>query len=209
LNSLGVLGSNLVLAHCVWVTPEERALLADTGTRVAHCPSANLKLASGFAPIPEMLEQDIIVGLGADGAPCNNNLDMFQEMRLAALMHKPSYGPRSMPAATVLEMATLGGARALGLEDQIGSLEIGKRADLIIISRDGLHVSPQMQVDLVSAVVYAHKAADVETVVIDGQVVLRDRQFTTLDESEIHRSAERSIEQVLGRVSFPMDRWVK
>lgn len=203
LDSLGVLGPNLVLAHCVWVTPEEQALLASTGTRVAHCPSANLKLASGFAPIPDMLEQGITVGLGADGAPCNNNLDMFQEMRLAALMHKPAYGPCSMSAATVLEMATLGGARALGLEDQIGSLEVGKRADFTIISRHGLHANPQT--DPVSAIVYAHKATDVETVVIDGQVVLHDRQFTTLDEVQVRRAAERSIERVLGRAPLPVD----
>jgi 5-methylthioadenosine/S-adenosylhomocysteine deaminase len=202
LHSLGILGPNLVLAHCVWVTPQDQETLASTGTRVAHCPSANLKLASGFAPIPEMLERGLTVGLGADGAPCNNNLDMFQEMRLAALMHKPTYGPRAMPASTVLEMATLGGARALGLEDQIGSLEVGKRADIIVISGDGLHLSPQTSGDPVSALVYSHRATDVETVIIDGCVVFQDRRFTTLDEREIRQAAERSIEQLLDRVRF-------
>jgi cytosine/adenosine deaminase-related metal-dependent hydrolase len=202
LASLGVLGPNVVLAHCVWVTPEEREILARSNTRVAHCPSANLKLASGYAPIPQMLEQGIAVGLGADGAPCNNNLDMFREMRLAALIHKPQHGPRSMSAPTVLEMATLGGARALGLDDQIGSLEVDKRADLVVLSREGVHTVPRRHADPISALVYAHQAADVETVVIDGDVVLRDGCLTTMDESEISGAAEASLERVLSRANL-------
>jgi cytosine/adenosine deaminase-related metal-dependent hydrolase len=202
LDSLGVLGPNLVLAHCVWVTPKEREMLAASNTRVAHCPSANLKLASGFAPVPQMLAQGITVGLGADGAPCNNTMDMFREMRHAALIHKPRHGPRSMSAPTVLEMATLGGARALGLEDQIGSLEVGKRADLTVLSRDGTHVAPRRHADPVSAVVYAHGAADVETVVIDGDVVLRDGILTTMDEAQITRAAEASLGRVLSRAKL-------
>jgi cytosine/adenosine deaminase-related metal-dependent hydrolase len=174
-------------------------MLAASNTRVAHCPSANLKLASGYAPIPQMLAQGITVGLGADGAPCNNNMDMFREMRHAALIHKPRHGPRSMSAPTVLEMATLGGARALGLEAEIGSLEVGKKADLIVLSRDGLHAVPRLHTDPLSAVVYSHQAGDVETVVIDGDVVLREGRLTTMDEREIRRAAEASLERVLSR----------
>src|SRR5581483_5879408 len=161
LNRLGATGSHLVLAHCVWASPAEIEILAKTNTRVAHCPSANMKLASGFAPVPELLEHGVKVGLGADGAPCNNNLDMFTEMRLAALIHKPRCGPRSMNAQQVLELATIGGARVLGLENEIGSLEVGKRADVIVLKRNGLHAQPQQAVDPVTQVVYEMKAADV------------------------------------------------
>ncbi|HEY2745437.1 MAG TPA: amidohydrolase family protein, partial [Polyangia bacterium] len=122
LESLGLGGPRATLAHCVHATDDERRRLAAAGTHVAHCPSSNLKLGSGFAPIPEMLAQGISVALGADGAPCNNNLDPFVELRLAALIHKPRAGTTAMPAATVLELATRGGAAALGLADQIGSL---------------------------------------------------------------------------------------
>ncbi|NIV33982.1 MAG: amidohydrolase family protein, partial [Anaerolineae bacterium] len=122
LRSMGALRSNLVLAHGVWLTAEERELIAAAGSTVAHCPSANMKLASGFAQVPEMLEAGINVGLGADGAPCNNNLDAFTEMRLAALIHKPRRGPRAMDAVQVLEMMTINGARALAREHEIGSL---------------------------------------------------------------------------------------
>ena len=121
------------IAHCVHLTDDERALLAARGAHVCHCPSSNLKLASGIAPLPELIAAGVSVALGADGAPCNNNLDGFVELRLAALLHKPRAGPRALPAPEVVRMATLGGARALGLADQIGSLEVGKRADVIAV----------------------------------------------------------------------------
>lgn len=202
LHGLGVTGPNLVLAHCIWLDDEELDLLARTGTKVAHCPSANMKLASGFARVPEMLERGVQVGLGADGAPCNNNLDMFHEMRLASLIHKPRYGARSMPASRVLEMATLGGARALGLDKQIGSIEVGKLADLILLQRTGLHNQPNVGSDPVSQVVYQHQAADVDTVVVNGEVLLRQGSFLNLDVDEVRERAARSAARVAQRAGI-------
>src|SRR5262245_40611162 len=141
-NRYGLLHDRLCVAHCVWTNNREKGLLRESQARVLHCPSSNLKLGSGIAPIWKMHRAGISVSLGADGAACNNNLDMFQEMRLAALLQKALHGPEAMPAATVLEMATLGGARALGLEKEIGSLEIGKRADVILVNLRNLHSTP-------------------------------------------------------------------
>ncbi len=202
LHGLGATGPRLVAAHCIWVTETEISILAESGTRVAHCPSCNTKLASGLAPVPEFLERGVVVGLGADGAPCNNNLDMFQEMRLASLIHKPRSGPRSMPAMSVLEMATLGGARALGLEDELGSLEPGKRADVIVIRRDGLHAQPQAGIDPIAQIVYEHRASDVDSVIIDGRVLVRGGEFTELDPMEICARANDSAKRVLSRAEL-------
>lgn len=199
LNAMGALGPDLVLAHCIWLTDEERSLIAETGTHVAHCPSANLKLASGFARIPEMIEAGVSVALGADGAPCNNNLDAFTEMRLAALIHKPRRGPKAMPAATVLEMATLNGARAMGLESQIGSLEVGKQADLTLIRRREIHAWPQVGTDPHAEVVYAHHRGDVDAVLIGGEVVFEHGRLTRVDEEEILRDARRELARLLER----------
>jgi cytosine/adenosine deaminase-related metal-dependent hydrolase len=125
LDQLGMTGKNLVLAHCVWLKPNEKEILRKSGTHVVHCPSSNLKLASGFAHVPDLRARGINVALGADGAPCNNNLNMFTEMRLAALLHKPAHGPKSMRAQEVLDMATRDGAKALSWFDQVGSIEVG------------------------------------------------------------------------------------
>jgi 5-methylthioadenosine/S-adenosylhomocysteine deaminase len=188
LHEVGLANQRTVLAHCIWVNEAELNILQTTGTHVAHCPSSNLKLASGIAPVTEMLERGISVSLGADGAPCNNRLDMFTEMRTAALLQKVQRGPRALPALMALQMATLGGARALGLQDQIGSLEVGKRADLQLLNLNQLHTTPQP--DLVSTIVYAAEARDVETVIIDGRVVLREGTLTTLDESAVLAQAQ-------------------
>ncbi|MCG8420351.1 MAG: 5'-deoxyadenosine deaminase [Proteobacteria bacterium] len=191
LHSVGLTGDDVCLAHCVWLSEGERRILAETGTHVLHCPSSNFKLASGVAEIPELIEAGISVSLGADGAPCNNNLDGFLELRLAALLHKPRCGPRAMHAALVLRMATLDGARALGLADQIGSLEVGKRADVIVVNMHTPHVVPT--VDPFSAAVYAVRAADVRHVAVDGQVAVRDRHLLTLDiEAVMADARERS-----------------
>jgi 5-methylthioadenosine/S-adenosylhomocysteine deaminase len=183
LDSLGVSGKHVLLAHCVHLSEEELGLLSSTGTHVSHCPSSNMKLGSGIAPVAEMLERGVSVSLGADGAPCNNRMDMFTEMRSAALLQKVSRGAASLPAARVLRMATHGGARALGLGDEIGSVEAGKRADLTLIDLERLHTTPRP--DVVSTIVYAAEATDVRTVLIDGHIVLRDGALTTLDEREV------------------------
>jgi 5-methylthioadenosine/S-adenosylhomocysteine deaminase len=198
LDSWGALGPSLVMAHCVWPDEGELDLMQEKRPHVCHCPSANLKLASGIAPIPEYLKRGINVALGSDGAACNNNLDAFQEMRLAALIQKPLHGPTAMPAATVLELATLGGARALGLETEIGSLEVGKKADLLIMRPTRAHNSPSG--DYASSIVYASSAADVRTVLVDGAVVVRDGALVHGDEQDIVADSERQKELILDRL---------
>jgi 5-methylthioadenosine/S-adenosylhomocysteine deaminase len=183
LDSIGLTGHRTVLAHCVWATDEEIALLAATRTSVSHCPSSNLKLGSGIARVSEMLQAGVKLSLGADGAPCNNRLDMLTEMRSAALLQKVRYGPEALPARQALRMATIDGAHALGLEKEIGSLEEGKRADVIIINLDKLHLTPQP--DLVSTIVYSAERSDVESLMIDGKLIMKNRQLLTLPEDEI------------------------
>ncbi len=180
LDSVGISGPGAALAHCVWVDRQR--------TNVVHCPSSNLKLGSGIAPIPEMLAAGCHVGIGADGAPCNNRLDAFAEMRLAALIQKPRLGPDALPAAQVLELATLGGARALGLGAEIGSIEVGKCADLIVLDLEGPHAQPE-DADLISRIVYSACTADVRHVIVDGRIVVRDGTLKTADVGEIRRRA--------------------
>ena len=134
MEKVGLTGPKLILAHCIWLDEAEKEILIQSKTRISHCPSSNLKLASGIAPIPEMMKRGAEISLGADGAPCNNNLDGFREMRHAALIQKPLHGPTVMPAQRVFELATLGGARAIGHEQDLGSLEVGKKADLAVVS---------------------------------------------------------------------------
>jgi 5-methylthioadenosine/S-adenosylhomocysteine deaminase len=191
LDSVGVAGQRAALAHCVWVDQEAIGQLARAGTNVVHCPSSNLKLGSGIAPIPEMLAAGCRVAIGADGAPCNNRLDGFTEVRLAALIQKPRLGPEALPADRALELATLGGARALGLETEIGSLEPGKRADLVALDLSGPHVQPE-EAGLVSRIVYSARASDVRHVLVEGTVVVRDGRLTTADEGEIRARANRA-----------------
>jgi 5-methylthioadenosine/S-adenosylhomocysteine deaminase len=199
LKELGLLGPNLVLAHCIWLDEDEMEMLRDSETKVVHCPSSNLKLASGFAKIPEMMDMGVFVSLGADGAPCNNNLDAFMEMRLAALIHKPRLGSTAMPATKVLEMATKGGAEAMGMKDEIGSIEPGKRADIIILDIDHAHAAPTENVNLISRIVYEAKAADVETTIVDGRILMHERKLTSIDEEEVIREANKALERVLRR----------
>jgi 5-methylthioadenosine/S-adenosylhomocysteine deaminase len=190
LSSLGLAAPHVALAHCVHLSADELDILARTGTHVLHCPSSNLKLGSGIAPILELLARGVSVSLGADGAPCNNRLDMFTEMRTAALLQKVTHGADALPARRVLRMATIDGARALGLERETGSLEPGKRADCIVVALDQLHLTPRP--DIVSAVVYAAQAADVRSVIIDGRIVMRERELLTMSEREV---IDEAIEQ--------------
>jgi cytosine/adenosine deaminase-related metal-dependent hydrolase len=198
LHDVGMTGHDVGLAHCVWLSEAERALLQSSGTHVLHCPSSNLKLASGIAQIPELIEQGIAVSLGADGAPCNNNLDGFLEMRLAALIHKPRAGARAMRAAQVVKTATLDGARALGLDHLIGSIEANKRADIIVVNAAGAHVQPTD--NPYSALVYACRSTDVRHVIVDGTVLIRDHELLTLDASAATRDAHERAASVFGRM---------
>lgn len=198
LHSLGLSGPHVVLAHCVHLDETEFGILSNTHTNVAHCPSSNLKLGSGIAEITQMLERGISVSLGADGAACNNRLDMFTEMRSMALLQKALHGPVAVPAKQALRMATRGGAKALGLEKQIGSLEIGKRADVIVVNLASLHSTPHAK-DLVSALVYSAQTTDVQSVVINGELVMRDRELLTLDENAVIAGAMRESAELIQR----------
>jgi 5-methylthioadenosine/S-adenosylhomocysteine deaminase len=196
LAQLGVLARGVVFNHGVWLTEEDLAIIKDRGVSVTHNPESNMKLASGTAPVVRMLALGIPVGLGTDGAASNNDLDMFEAMRFAALLHKlNSMNPTTLPAETVVEMATLGGARALGLQDEIGSLEPGKRADLIVIETDRAHAVPLYNV--YSHLVYALKAADVTTSIINGRLVMSDGKVLTLDESSTKQKAREYRQRIL------------
>ncbi|MDA8442855.1 MAG: 5'-deoxyadenosine deaminase, partial [Peptococcaceae bacterium] len=173
LEHLGLLGPRTILAHCIWLDDQEKELLVRTQTRIAHCPSSNLKLASGIAAIPQLLAMGAQVSLAADGAPCNNNLDAFIEMRHAALIQKPLHGPTVMPARQVFELATLGGAKAIGREHDLGSLEPGKKADLAVVSLQGLHTWPHEYTDVYAQLVYQAHASDVRLTMVDGQIVMQ------------------------------------
>jgi len=184
LDSLGFLGAGVVGAHAVWVTEPEIALLKSRGVGLSHTPESNMKLASGTAPVPAYLRADVALGLGTDGAASNNDLDMFEAMRTASLLHKlQTKDPRAVSARAALEMATIRGARALGMERQIGSLEVGKRADLIAVSVVGARQTPMY--DPLSHLVYVAHGDDVRTSVVHGKVLMRNRRVATLNEARV------------------------
>ncbi|MGW0570634.1 MULTISPECIES: amidohydrolase [Streptomyces] len=180
LDSLGLLGPDLLLAHTVDLTGAEIAALARTGTSVAHCPVSNLKLGCGIAPVPRMLSAGVTVGLGTDGAVSSNSLDVLRSLGLAALVHKADGDPTAVGAEQAVRMATIEGARALGLGDHLGSLVAGKRADLIVLDLGGPHLAPRH--DPWSTLAYAARAEDVRDTLVDGRVLMRGRTLTTLDE---------------------------
>jgi 5-methylthioadenosine/S-adenosylhomocysteine deaminase len=184
LENLGLLDSRVVADHCVMLTDEEIKLLAQREVKIAHCPESNMKLASGIAPVQQMITAGLSVGLGTDGSASNNNVDMFGEMNSAAKLHKVNtLDPTALPAETVLEMATIGGARVLGAANEIGSLEPGKKADLIVLDMNQPHLTPLYNIP--SHMVYAARGADVIHSVINGKVVMQNRKLKTLDEKAI------------------------
>lgn len=202
LRDLGFLRRGVVGAHGVWLTPADRAILKQADVGVAHCPQSNMKISSGTAPVADMLKEGLRLGLGTDGAASNNDLDMFEEMLTAALLSKHVTGdPTTAPATAVLEMATLGGARALGMEDRIGSLEKGKRADLVVVGLDQPRLQPVY--DPVSHLVYAAKGADVRQVVVEGRVLLDGGRVTSLDEAAVLKEAARLRDQVRRSLATP------
>ncbi|MGF7036245.1 cytosine/adenosine deaminase-related metal-dependent hydrolase [Paenibacillus mucilaginosus] len=204
LDHLGLANERLILAHCIWLDEEEKRIIRERGVHVSHCPGSNLKLASGIAETPEMLMLDISVSLGADGAPCNNNLDMFNEMRLAALIQKPVHGPTAMNARSVFRMATIGGARAVGMEKEIGSIEVGKKADLALLNLNAFHTFPSYDVDPISRIVYSATRADVETTIINGRIVMEKGIMRTIDPLTVLAEADRSIQRLLKRAALPV-----
>ena len=191
-------GPGSLFAHMVWLTDSDVVKVAKTKANVAHCPSSNLKLASGIPKIPELLEAGANVGLGCDGAPCNNSYDMIREMKLAAVIQKGRLlDPLTMPATTVLEMATVRGARAMGMGSEIGSIEAGKKADLVLIDLKKPHLTPFR--DVVSNIVYSAMGSDVDTVMVDGKLLLRHGKVLTLDEERIVGEAQRRQDELISR----------
>lgn len=198
LHEVGLTGNRSVFAHCIHLDDYEMELMHMTGTHVSHCPSSNLKLASGIARVSELMERGISVSLGADGAPCNNRLDMFTEMRTAALLQKALKGSTTLPAWRALRMATIDGANALGLAHLIGSIEPGKKADMQLLNLDHLHTSPHP--NLISAVVYAVDRSNVETVIVNGRTLMRDGRLETFDESQIIEEGKAEAGRLFERI---------
>ena len=196
LDSLGLLGPRMVGAHGIHVSDADIALLAESGAGLAHNMVANIKAAKGVAPVPAMLAAGVRVGLGTDGPMSGNTLDVIGQLGCVAKLHKLTSGDRTaMPARTVVEMATLGGARALGMEDRIGSLEVGKRADIVLVDATGAHMTPLY--DPYAALVYAANAADVRTVVVDGRIIVEDRRALTVDADAIKLAVTERRDRIL------------
>lgn len=203
LHKLGMTGESLILAHCIWLDDEEMKILADTGTKIAHCPNSNLKLASGIAKIPELIELGANVSIAIDGAPCNNNLDIFREMRSAALIQKARLlSPTTMPAEKVFELATINGAKAMGMENELGSLEAGKKADIVIIDLNDISNAPHEGSNIISQLVYSASGHNVETTIIDGKIVMKDRKLLTLNERSIMNDANRLIKEQMNKFTI-------
>ena len=201
-NSIGVLDDHTVLAHCIHLNDSEVNTMKERNSRVSHCPSSNLKLGSGIANIPKFMKEGISVSLGADGAPCNNNLSVFNEMRLSALIQKPLHGPTAMDAKTVFKLATIEGAKALHLENEIGSIEIGKKADIVILD---LNNSNQCLIDddenIYSNIVYSASRENVKAVFIQGDEVVRNGKSIIYDGDEIVSNGLSELKKLLKRVN--------
>ncbi|MEE9594556.1 MAG: amidohydrolase, partial [Candidatus Hydrothermarchaeales archaeon] len=198
LDKIGFLGENVVAAHSTWASKKEINIMKKRDVKVAHNPIANMKLASGIARVPEYVEAGITVSLGTDGPASNNNLDMFEDMKMCALIHKVNKGdPSVVPAGQVLEFATINGAKALGLENEIGSLEVGKKADMILVDLDAPNLTPLT--NPVSHLVYAARGCDVSTVLVDGKIIMEDRQLRTLEPGEVLIFAMEQVKDLLGK----------
>jgi len=201
LNNIGFLYENLVAGHCVWLNAEDIKLLKENNVKISHNPSSNLKLGSGIFNYQDLAKSEITIALGTDGASSNNNLSMIEELRLASLLHKGvNTNPEILPASEAIKMATINGAKALGLENEIGSLEIGKKADLVILNTKMSNVWPPH--DPYSLIAYCANDSNVKTTIINGQIVLKDRQLMTIDSGEVLSSAKESLVQIMNRANL-------
>lgn len=195
LEEIGLFERDVLAAHCVHLTEDDMNILKKYNVGVAHNPESNMKLASGIAPVPEMLEKGITVALGTDGASSNNNLDMLQEMRSAAFLHKVNKMDTTIiPAYTALEMATLNGAKALKMNEEIGQIKVGMKADMILINNNSAHMTPQY--DAVANIVYSAQASDVDTVIINGNIIMENRVLNNIDEDEIIKECRRIVKEL-------------
>ncbi|WP_394839605.1 amidohydrolase [Pendulispora rubella] len=205
--SVGLLGKKSVMVHMVWLDDDDMALLAKTGTHVSYNPSSNAKLASGICDVPRLLARGVNVSLGCDGAPANNAYDLIREMKFGALIQKAvTRDPKVLSAETMLEMATIRGARALGLEHEIGSIEVGKKADFAVVDLDRPHTAPAF--NPVSALVYAATGGDVDTVVVDGRILVAGGKLLSMNEGEVIEEAKKHAADVYRRANIPAGpRW--
>jgi len=202
LDSLGFFGPGVLAAHGIYVSDPEMTLLKAKGVGVSHNPESNMKLASGTAPVTAYLRAGVALGLGTDGAASNNDLDMFEAMRMASFLQKlQTNDPRAVSAQTAIDLATIGGARAMGMDKQIGSLEPGKRADVIVVGMSAARQTPVY--DPVSHLVYVTRGDDVRTTIVNGKLLMRDRKVLTLDEDAILREARQWSEKVRAAVTPP------
>lgn len=193
LDDIGFLGPNVVAAHAVWLSEEEIDIIMDREVKISHNPCSNMKLASGISPVANMLSHDICVSIGTDGASSNNNLDLIEEMKTASLLQKvATLDPKVLTSEETLAMATINGARTLGLENEIGSIEVGKKADLILIDTDEANMTPDSSC-ISSNVVYAAKGSNVDTTICNGKILMENRKLTTLDEEKIYKKARAAI----------------
>jgi cytosine/adenosine deaminase-related metal-dependent hydrolase len=199
-DSIGVIDDHSVLAHCIHVNDKETDLLKKKNVRVSHCPSSNLKLGSGIANIPKYLKKGISVSLGADGAPCNNNLSIFNEMRLAALIQKPIYGSTVMDAKTVFKLATIEGAKALHLHNEIGSIEVGKKADLVLMDLNSNSHSISVSDDSIySNIVYSSSSDSVNSVMVEGEWKVLNKKSLLYDQNELNQTSKDELKKLLRR----------
>lgn len=194
----GLMENKMQIAHCIWVSEQEKKIIKENNVSVLHCPSCNLKAASGIAPITEYLREGINISIGCDTAACNDNLDQFIEMKLAALMQKVNKGATSMPAQQTFALANIEGARALNLEKRIGSLEVGKQADIVILNRN-LWNTPFHDHKIYSALIYSFNGRDVDTTIVNGKVLVREGKVTGFDIHELVKDAEAAIRKVTER----------
>lgn len=198
LESIGFLKSDVLAAHCIYLSEEEMRLMAKRDVKVSYNPVANMKIALGVPKIRDLMSLGVTVGIGTDGPASNNDLDMFDDMRVAALLQKISYmDPTVLPAQNVLRMTTIDGARALGLERSVGSLEVGRKADVILVDFRKPHLTPVH--DFYANMVYSARGSDVETVIVDGKILMEGGEVKTLDEEEVKARARESVLDLLAR----------
>lgn len=196
LDKIGFLGPDVVAAHCVWLSDEEIEIIRKNGVKVSHNPCSNMKLASGISPVSKMIENDICVSIGTDGASSNNNLDLIEEMKTASLLQKVStLDPKVLTSTEAVAMATIRGAEALGLDDEIGSIEVGKKADIILIDTNSANMVPDSS-SLSSNIVYSANGSNVDTTICDGKILMENKKLTVLDEDEIYKKAREAIDEL-------------
>jgi len=196
LEKIGFLGPDVVAAHCVWLSDEEIEIIKKHGVKVSHNPCSNMKLASGVAPVSKLIDNDICVSIGTDGASSNNNLDLIEELKTASLLQKVStLDPKVLTSDEAIEMATIKGAEALGLDDEIGSIEVGKKADIILIDTNSANMVPDSS-SLSSNVIYSANGSNVDTTICNGKILMENKKLTTLDEDEIYAKAKQAIKEL-------------